>query len=332
VRSGSFSDLRVITDGVGGKAQGPREMEVIFLGTGSAWALPEHGCKCRICRNMSRLGEERLRTALFLRASEDFLVDCGPDIRLQLMKNQIQNIDAILVTHGHGDHYIGLDELEALRRSRSRHEWVPIPTFASEKTWEIIGRRFDYLIDKLLERRSVTEGEPIEKLKTRVTPFRTIHSGSAEGSVGYVFEENTPAGPRKLVYTSDFIDVTGQEALLSEPDVLITQSHFFQEPTVNRPGHMSFQRVVEFIRRWRPKSGVFLVHISDADAMPGDKANDSLKKFRPADPILNPMTGFPYEVPTCQSEWQERGDQIVTDWGLPCKITVAHDGLRAVLW
>ena len=307
-------------------------MEATFLGTGSAWALPECGCACRICQNMSRLGEERLRTTLFLRAGENLLVDCGPDIRFQLRRNQIENIDAILITHGHGDHYIGLDELEVLRRNSTVEEWTAIPTFASEKTWEIIERRFDYLLGKLLEKRLVAVGEPLENLRTRVTPFRTVHSRSAEGSVGYIFEEDTPEGPRKLVYTSDFVDVPEQKALLAEPDVLIAQFHFFHEPAFNRPGHMSFQRVLDFIRRWRPKLRAFLVHISDADTIPGDGANSSLKKCKPADPMKSPMTGLPYEVPTCQSEWQERVEQICADRDLPCKITVARDGLRVRFW
>ncbi len=307
-------------------------MDAIFLGTGSAWGLPEYGCRCRICQKMGRLREERLRTALFLDAGEGLLVDCGPDIRFQLKRNGIQHIDAILITHEHGDHYLGLDELEVLRRNGRAEEWTPVPTFASEKTWEIMERRFDYLVGKLLEKRFVTIGQPLETLTTRVIPFKTIHSESAEGSVGYVISESTARGPRKLVYTSDFVDARYNGSLLEEPDFLIVQSHFFNEPAVNRPGHMSFQRSLEFIERWRPKSAVFPVHISDADAIPGDEANVSLKKTNPADPLINPRTGLPYEAPTCQDEWQERVDQIWADRNLPCKITVPYDGLRVSLW
>ena len=307
-------------------------MEGIFLGTGSAWALPEYGCACRICQHMVRLGEERLRTALFFTGRENILVDCGPDIRLQLLRNRIDHVDGVLITHGHGDHYLGLDELEALRRNRARESWVSIPTFASDQTWAMIERRFDYLIGKLLEKRVLVVGEPLEHLQTKVVPFKTIHSETAEGSVGYVLEEGTREGRRRLVYTSDFVDVDADEAHLEEPDILIIQSHFFHEPTVNRPGHMSFQRAIGFIRRWRPKSGAFLVHISDADAIPGDPANGVLKKVKPVSPLMDPIRGQVYEVPTCQHAWQKRVDEIRADWGLPCPITVAHDGLRVRFW
>jgi len=308
-------------------------MEVVFLGTGGAWALPEHGCLCRTCQNMIRLGEERLRTALFLNGRENILVDCGPDIRLQLRRNQIQRVDAILITHGHGDHYIGLDELETFRRCKSRDTWRPLPVFATDKTWDVIERQFHYLVGNLLEKHVAHPGEPLAGLKTRILPFRTIHSKSAEGSVGYVFEEFTPEGVKKLVYTSDFVDVEDEDTLLlEEPNVLIIQSHFFHEPATNRPGHMSLQRALKFIRKWRPKSRTFLVHLSDADAIPGDDANDFLKKVRPTRPMVSPRTGQAYDVPTCQAEWQERVDQICTDWGLPYEITVAHDSLRFCCW
>jgi len=304
-------------------------MDVVFLGTGSAWSLPEHGCSCRTCQTMIRLGEERLRTALYLSGLENILVDCGPDIRLQMRRNHVRQIDALLITHGHGDHYVGLDELEALRRSKPRDMWTPLPVYATEKTWNIIERQFYYLKGTLLDKRLARPGEPLEGMKTRIIPFRTVHSKTAEGSVGYVFEEDIPGGVKKLVYTSDFIDVADEDThLLEEPDVLIIQSHFFHEPETNRPGHMSFQRALEFIEAWRPRSRIYLVHLSDEDAIPGDKANACLKKVKPSRPMVSPRTGRVYDVPTCQAEWQERVDQICTESGRPYEIKVAHDGFR----
>jgi phosphoribosyl 1,2-cyclic phosphate phosphodiesterase len=281
---------------------------------------------------MRRLGEERLRTALWLRTSESLLIDCGPDIRRQLRQNGIRHFDVILITHSHGDHSIGLDELEAIRRSRPRNSWVPIPVYASEKTWDAIEPRFDDLIGRVLEKRVATAGKPLEGLRTRVLPFETIHSDSAEGSIGYVIVDEAEGGGKKLVYTSDFVGVEDCGSLLYEPEILVTEAHFFNEPAANHPRHMSFQRVLRFIQKWRPKTGVFLVHISDADPIPGDPANDSLKKTRPRDPMVNSQTGQAYEVPTCQSEWNERVGEIRKEWDLPCTITAAHDGLRVSLW
>ena len=303
-------------------------MDVVFLGTGSAWSLPEHGCSCRTCQTMIRLGEERLRTALFVSGPEKILVDCGPDVRLQMRRNHIQQIDALLITHGHGDHYIGLDELEALRRSKPRDMWTPLPVYATEKTWDIVERQFYYLVGKLLEKRLAHPGEPLEGMKTRIIPFGTIHSKTAEGSVGYVFEEDTPKGAKKLVYTSDFIDVADEDAhLLEEPDILIIQANFFHEPETNRPGHMSFQRALEFIDAWRPRSRVYLVHLSDGDPIPGDVANACLKKMKPLSPMVSPRTGRVYDVPTCQAEWQEIAEKVFRDNDIHVPVQVAYDGL-----
>ena len=94
-------------------------MEIVFLGTGAAWGLPEHTCSCAICAKMRDLGEHRTRTGLFIRGQERLMIDCGPDIRSQMMIHDIELPDAVIITHEHGDHFLGLDELLAFRRRAS---------------------------------------------------------------------------------------------------------------------------------------------------------------------------------------------------------------------
>jgi phosphoribosyl 1,2-cyclic phosphate phosphodiesterase len=122
-------------------------LEIMFLGTGGAWGLPELDCDCFICREMRRKGEKRDRTSLLLRNASTLLVDCGPDARTQLSRNDIRAIDAVLITHHHNDHYIGLDELFAYKRNRSRGTFAAIPVYLTQKSREVIRRRFDYLED-----------------------------------------------------------------------------------------------------------------------------------------------------------------------------------------
>jgi len=123
-------------------------MRLTFLGTGSAWSLPEIGCDCLICRQMHKNKETRLRTSFYLEAGERLLIDCGPDIVRQWWTNGLKSLDGVLITHEHGDHYLGLDELVALRRSIAPANWRPIPTYATESAWEIIELRFGYLLEK----------------------------------------------------------------------------------------------------------------------------------------------------------------------------------------
>ncbi|MBW1919217.1 MAG: MBL fold metallo-hydrolase, partial [Deltaproteobacteria bacterium] len=86
-------------------------MKLTFLGTGGAWGLPELNCDCRICRQMRLGNEKRERTALLLTHESSLLIDCGPDIRDQLCRHSVSRLDAVLITHEHGDHYLGMDEL-----------------------------------------------------------------------------------------------------------------------------------------------------------------------------------------------------------------------------
>jgi phosphoribosyl 1,2-cyclic phosphate phosphodiesterase len=298
-------------------------MRLTFLGTGSAWRMPEIGCDCVICGEMRRRGETRSRTSLYLEAGEKILIDCGPDITRQWAANGLTGVDAVLITHEHGDHYLGLDELEALRRSTEPARWHPIPVYATEAAWETIEQRFAYLLGKALERRVAQPGKPLGGLKARIVPFKTFHGPVARGAVGYV----VTAGKKKLVYTSDLLHVEEGGKLLRQPQVLVIQTNWVNEPQVNRPSHLSLQRALTMIHDWQPQGRVFLVHISDADPVPGDRANVYLKKVPPADPLRDPRTGEPYPIPTCHEEWQELASQVFADRGIEAPVQVAWDGL-----
>ena len=175
-------------------------MEIQFLGTGSAWSVPEHSCRCAICAEMTRLGEERTRTCFLVRGGETILVDCGPDIRRQMRRGRVARPDAVLITHEHGDHFLGLDDLLAFRRSVPKEEWNPIPVYATGQAWEAVEIRFGYLLGSLLERREAVPGVPLEGLETKITPFTTFHGPTAAGSVGFVLEEPAGEGPFKSLF------------------------------------------------------------------------------------------------------------------------------------
>jgi len=303
-------------------------MEIVFLGTGSAWGLPEYSCSCVACKKMIEAGESRTRTSFVTRGVETILVDCGPDLRFQMWNCNLQKPDLILITHEHGDHFLGMDDLLAFRRSMPREAWTPIPVYATEQTWKAVEIRFSYLLASLVEKRVAEPGKPLDGIRTRVTPFKTFHGPTAAGSVGYVLENPTENGYFKLVYTSDFMHLDEEPSILLEPDVLVIQSHWLNEPIKNRPYHMSFQKAIEYIKRWRPKEATFLVHISGGDQVPGDPSNDTVKKAAPLSPLKPPGSGIPYPIPGCQSEWQNVIERICLDHGVPGPVVVAYDGYR----
>jgi phosphoribosyl 1,2-cyclic phosphate phosphodiesterase len=277
---------------------------------------------------MMDLGERRTRTSLLVRSIETILVDCGPDVNLQMTRSNMTRPDAIIITHEHGDHFLGMDDLLAFRRSVPRDGWTPIPVYATETSWQSIEARFGYLLGSLIEKRTASPGLPLQGIRTRIIPFKTFHGPSAAGSVGYVLEDDI-GGDRafRLVYTSDLIRVQDEIPELSEPDILVVQSHWLNEPRENRPNHMSFQRAMDYIKAWRPRIAAYLVHISDADQVTGDPCNSFLKKLDPLSPLSDPTTGEPYPIPTCQEEWQKSVERICLDYDVPGRVLVAYDGL-----
>ncbi len=310
-----------------------RSTDLIFLGTGGAWRVPELSCDCRICRDMRSRGQERQRTALLLRGKSTLLIDCGPDIANQLERYELDRLDGVLITHEHGDHYLGMDALSSYKRSSPREHYVPIPVFVSPKSWEVIRGQFGYLEQSgVIEVRPVETGRHYTLKEFGFTPFKTNHGGFAPGSVGYVIEVPNLGGRRiRLVYTSDFVSLPESPGDLLHPDVLIMQSFWLNEPLENRANHMSFQRALEFIRQWEPRRETYLIHIGDGDSVPGDPANAMAKKCEPGRPLCVPSTGRPYPVPLNQDQWQKTVNHILADHGLPFKITVAYDHLRVPL-
>ena len=276
---------------------------------------------------MREHGEERLRTSMLIRGQNTLLIDCGPDLQRQMTRHNMERPDAVLITHEHADHFLGMDDLLAFRRILPAEAWSPIPVYASDDAWKSIELRFGYLIGSLIDKRIAVPNEPLEGLTTRVTPFKTYHGPTASGSVGYVIEDSMGESFMKIVYTSDFLRIDNEPNFLHEPDILVIQSHWLNEPLNNRPNHMSFQRALDYIRTWRPKKASYLVHISDSDCVPNDPMNNALKKLKPMSPMVSPITGTPYPIPLCQTEWQESVDTICTDMNVSGPVHIAYDGL-----
>ena len=291
--------------------------------------MPELNCQCFICQEMRKLGEKRDRSALLFSGSKNLLIDCGPDIRNQLMRNNIDRIDGILITHEHGDHFIGLDDILAYKRNAPRDNFSPIPLFVTHKSWDMIGKRFSYLEDMgLIEVKKIKAGEEFVFHEFDILPFKTYHGEFAKGSVGFIISFNGQNKKRiRLVYTSDFLDIPDFHQELLEPEYLIIQSFWLNEPEINRANHMSFQRAMDFIEKFSPKGETFLIHIGDADMVPNDPANINAKKYKPKSPLKTPNRKEPYPIPLNHIQWQETIDRIVNDYRLGFKITVSKDDM-----
>ncbi len=116
-------------------------MEIILLGTGTSIGVPMIGCACDVCLSKDPK-DRRLRSSAFVVSDgKKILIDCGPDIRQQLLHNNIADIDIILLTHEHNDHVIGLDDLRPVSFLNNK----TIPILAEQRVIDSIKTRFPYL-------------------------------------------------------------------------------------------------------------------------------------------------------------------------------------------
>ena len=88
-------------------------MKLTFLGTGTSQGVPVIACDCGVCLSPD-IRDKRLRTSVMITINNlNYLIDCGPDFRQQMLREKIQDIRAILFTHEHKDHIAGMDDVRA---------------------------------------------------------------------------------------------------------------------------------------------------------------------------------------------------------------------------
>ena len=119
-------------------------MKITLLGTGTSQGIPVMGCGCEVCVSTNPK-DQRLRTSVLLEiADKNILIDCGPDFRQQMLRLNVQHIDAVLITHEHQDHIAGLDELRSYIFKQNK----PMPIYAEERVVTNIKYRFPYAFSK----------------------------------------------------------------------------------------------------------------------------------------------------------------------------------------
>jgi phosphoribosyl 1,2-cyclic phosphate phosphodiesterase len=117
---------------------------VTFLGTGTSHGVPMVGCTCATCRSTDPR-DTRLRPSIYVDVPgrARILVDSATDLRQQALTYNVTRVDAVVYTHAHADHILGLDELRRFNAIQK----TSIPCYADARTWEALRKAFFYVFD-----------------------------------------------------------------------------------------------------------------------------------------------------------------------------------------
>lgn len=147
-------------------------MKLTFLGTGTSFGIPVIGCHCATCTS-SDPRDKRTRHGALLEFEEGrVLVDTPPELRLQLVREGVDLVDAVWLTHLHADHLHGADDLRIFR-FRSQKD---MPVFCPEGSHFELLRRFPYVFDEAIQ---APPGSTIPRL--RLTGYRPLEPVSILG-------------------------------------------------------------------------------------------------------------------------------------------------------
>jgi phosphoribosyl 1,2-cyclic phosphate phosphodiesterase len=116
-------------------------LTITFLGTGTSQGVPVIACDCEVCLSTDK-HDKRLRTSVMIEHGEKVIViDSGPDFRYQMLRENVQRLDAIIFTHEHKDHIAGMDDIRAFNYKQNG----PIDVYATTRVQEALKREFSYI-------------------------------------------------------------------------------------------------------------------------------------------------------------------------------------------
>jgi phosphoribosyl 1,2-cyclic phosphate phosphodiesterase len=185
-------------------------VKVRILGCGTSSGVPRIGNDWGNC-DPAEPRNRRTRSSILIDSDgERMLVDCGPDLREQLLAAGVADVAGVIVTHDHADHCHGIDDL----RQVAHHARAPVPLYARPNTLERLGRRFAYAFDGTPLYPPVLDARPIDdQLTLGDATLRFVdqpHGGIT--SLGIRIDE----GGASLGYAIDFHDMTDEMRRLYE--------------------------------------------------------------------------------------------------------------------
>ena len=234
-------------------------LKITILGTGTSTGIPVVGCGCRVCTSTDPR-DRRLRCAAYVVAETEagpvhLVIDTGPDFRQQALRHGITAVDAVLVTHHHFDHVVGLDDLRPFFFGNRER----IPVYAPPITAAVLRRMFGYIFCD-----GTYPGTPRLELEEPEAPFEVAsrsHAGRVTVTPVPALHGHLPVhGYRigRFAYLTDVSAVPDESLdLLKDLDVLVLDALRW-EP---HPTHFSIGEAVEAARRIGARD-TFFVHMT----------------------------------------------------------------------
>ncbi len=198
-------------------------LSIRVLGSGTSSGVPTIGCSCDVCRSTDPR-DTRLRPSILIRhtapgsATRNILIDTTPDFRAQMLAARIPRLDAIIYTHSHADHILGLDDVRPFNYRQGT-----IPLYAAPATFETIRRVFSYAFDDREFKTHVPQldvnligDDPFDVFGLTFQPIPVMHGreriyGFRFGAAAYLTDHN--AVPESSIAKLSGLDVLFLDAL-----------------------------------------------------------------------------------------------------------------------
>ncbi len=225
-------------------------MKLTFLGTGTSTGVPTLACHCKVCKSPDP-HDKRTRPSILLEYDgRAVVIDTTPDFRGQALREGMERLDAVVFTHAHVDHVLGLDDVRVF----CFRQGGPIPIYAEAHCLENIRRIFKYVFDQDYPYGGIPKLDPhliegpFEVWGERLVPVRVMHGDLPV--LGFRF--------RNSAYVTDFSTIP-DEAIpaLEGLDVLILDA-LRHKP---HPTHSNVEQSLALVRRLKPRQA-FFTHIA----------------------------------------------------------------------
>lgn len=224
--------------------------QVTFLGTGTSQGVPVIACVCKVCKSMHP-HDKRLRSSIMIKhKGKTVVVDTGPDFRQQMLRENVNTLDAVIFTHEHKDHVAGLDDVRAFNFMSKE----AMDIYATEKVQNALKNEFHYAFSEekypgtpvlnliKIENKKFTaagiEFEPIEVMHYKLPVL------------GFRFNDFTYVTDAKTISDVEKEKMKGTRFLVL--NALRKSEHI---------SHFNLEQALELIQEIKPERA-FLTHIS----------------------------------------------------------------------